>query len=685
MTRHMAVLLLFFALAVVWLRPLPWQMGDHVTSPGDPLTTAWRLVWPAQWLLHRDAPFWDTNILYPTSHVLARDELTLGESLVGGPIYAITNNALLAYNLTLLLTLALCGFTMYCLAWHFLRNRTASIIAGMVFTLAPYHLAQLDHAGLLAVQWLPLEVLFLDRALRYRRWRDASLLCLTAFLQAIAAGYYAYWSAIVLLLFTGYVFLSRRYRFSVRMAAPVVVGLGVAFVALIPIVLPFARIAAREAFARPLHEVAYWSARPQTWLAATPNNLLYGPLVRAHAWTWSTEPYLFPGTIALLLAIIAILAGWRQRIRPLALALTVCGFILTLGPALHLTRHDTGLLPLPYALLYRFVPGGDALRAPIRAAPVAMLGLALLAAIGWKEIAIRIRTHIPHRRVAAIIGTVVCAALCAEYATAPLHTVYVPQIDARTTSLVDWLQGEPASIVAVLPELRAPVVMALATMNHHRFINGDTEILPPATRALFGALTDFPSPGSVAALEAIGVNLIVLDRSAYDAVALENVRERVHASAPEIALAASLPDVLVFRVAPGGGHFGPLHAAIPPSASVFLSGVGVNDSTYLERALVSQLLHDRRVCGDLKTGWTSEPASPQPGEHFDYGIFGVSEEVPSMYDRSAPVWSDGVLAAYRAYSWEASTPAIRTASPSPRGTTAPMTVASGIIARIAST
>ncbi|MBF6592444.1 MAG: YfhO family protein, partial [Ktedonobacterales bacterium] len=336
----MAAMLLFCALAVVWLRPLPWQMGDHVTGPGDPLTTAWRLVWPAQWLLHRGAPLWDTNVLYPAKNVLARDELTLGESLIAGPLYAITHNALLAYNCTLLITLALCGFTMYCLAWDFLRSHTASVIAGMIFTLAPYHLAQLDHAGLLAVQWLPLEILFLDRTLRHGRWRDASLLGLTAFLQAISAGYYAYWSAIILLLFTGYVLLSRRYHLAVRTVGRVGAGLVVALVMLVPIVLPFVHVATREAFARPLHEVEYWSARPQTWLAATPNNLLYGPIVRAHAWTWSTELYLFPGVIALLLAVTGIVAGQRHRIRWLALALTVCGFVLTLGPTLHLTRRD---------------------------------------------------------------------------------------------------------------------------------------------------------------------------------------------------------------------------------------------------------------------------------------------------------------------------------------------------------
>ena len=136
-----------------------------------------------------------------------------------------------------------------------------------------------------------------------------------------------------------------------------------------------------------MREVEYWSARPQTWLTATPNNLLYGGLVRTHAWTWSSEMYLFPGALAVVLAVVAIVIGNRGRLRWFALALIGLGGILTLGPFLHLSRRDVGHAPLPYLLLYRLVPGGDALRAPVRAAPIAMLGVALLAGIGWKRIA----------------------------------------------------------------------------------------------------------------------------------------------------------------------------------------------------------------------------------------------------------------------------------------------------------
>jgi hypothetical protein len=647
---HLAVFGLFVMLAVIWLRPLPWQMADHVTGPGDPLTTAWRLVWPAQSLMQRDAPFWQTNVLYPASNVFARDELTLGDSLIAGPIYAGTQNALVAYNLTLLLTLALSGFTMYWLAWHLLRHRAAGIIAGIIFALAPYHLAQLDHAGLLAVQWLPLIVLFLDRTLHTRRWRDAALLALLIDLQALSAGYYAYWSAAIILTYLGYVCLSQR-RLLTRDALGRIGGaLAVAFLALVPIILPFRAVATAEIWARPIREVEYWSARPQTWLAATPNNLLYGGLVRAHAWTWSTEMYLFPGALAIALVVVAVVTSKRGRLRWYAVALACTGFVLTLGPFLHLARRDGGRIPLPYLLLYRVVPGGDALRAPVRAAPIAMLGLALLAGIGWKRLAALMRKRQMHRWAPSLAATALCIAMCGEYATAPVQTVRVPQLRGGASSLADWLRVQPPSVVALLPDLRAPVAMALATTSHHRFINGDAEIMPPATRALFAALDHFPSTAGVNALEALGVDLLVFDRSGTSAADWGRITARIAAFSDDLTPAAMLSNAAVYRVAAPQTRFGGLLNALQPSSLVCIGGVPPDDPTYANRAVLSHLLRDRRVRGTLTTGWTSEPTPLRAGEHCQYGIFALTETVPPGYDPARTLWSDGTLALFRARS-----------------------------------
>ncbi len=653
---HLAVFALFVLLATMWLRPLPWQMADHATGPGDPLTTAWRLVWPAQWLMHRDVPFWQTNVLYPASNVLARDELTLGDSLIAGPLYALTRNALVAYNLSLLLTLALSGFTMYCLVWHFLRHRTAGIIAGIIFTLAPYHLAQLDHAGLLAVQWLPLIVLCLDRTLRTRQWRDAAPLAIAVDLQGLSAGYYAYWSAAIILLYLGYIGLTRRRLLSWDALLRIGASLAVAFAALLPFILPFRTVAMAETFARPIAEVEYWSARPQTWLAATPHNVIYGGLVRAHAWTWSTEMYLFPGALAIALAVVAVVAGRPAHLRRYAFGLASVGFVLTLGPYLHLARHDARRFPLPALLLYRFVPGGDALRAPVRAAPIAMLGVALLAAIGWKRLAALVRRRMAHRRASSLLAIVVCVALCGEYAVTPLHTDRVPQLGNGPSSLVAWLREQPPSVVAVLPDLRAPVTMAVATTNRHRFINGDAEIMPPATRALFGLLDQFPSRESVSALEAIGVELLVLDRSLSAPVDWDRTVERIGAFTADLTPAATLPDARIYRVASPRTRFGPLLDALTPSSSVCIGGVPGDAPTYARRAVLAHLLRDREVRGNLKTGWTSEPMPLREGERCDYGIFALNETVPTEFDTTGPIWSDETLALFRARTNEGDAP-----------------------------
>lgn len=647
LTAHVAVLALFLALAGIWLRPLPWRMTDHVTGPGDPLTTAWRLVWPAQWLTERSAPFWETNVLYPASGVFARDELTLGQSVIAVPIYAATRNALVAYNMTLLVTLALSGFAMYCLAWHFLRNRAAGIVAGIIFALAPYHLAQLDHAGLLAVQWLPLVILFLDRTLHTRRWRDAALLGAVVLLQPLAAGYYAYWSAFAIVVLLGYVGVARRRLVRRRALAQVGATLAIAFLILLPIAAPFKRAADTEGFARPMREVEYWSARPQTWLAATPHNRLYGGLVRAHAWTWSTEMYLFPGALAIGLGIVSFIGAARGRVRWFALVLACAGFVLSLGPYLHLARRDAGRFPLPYLLLYRLIPGGDALRAPVRAAPVAMLGIALLAAIGWKRIEAWLRGRHCRRWAPSVLATLACLILCAEYAIAPLHTVRVPQLRGNDGSLVEWLRAQPPSIVAVLPDPRAPVTMALATTNRHRFINGDAEIMPPASRALFDVLRAFPTQESVTALEALGVDLPVLDHAAMTAAELERIAERIAAFPADLTPTAALSGATVYRVAAPRAHFGPLLDAIPASSSVCIGGVPPDDRTYLDRAMIAHLLRDRRVRGDLKTGWTSEPAPPHAGERCNYALLASSGPIPDHDDARSPLWSDGTLALYR--------------------------------------
>jgi len=647
--QHVAVFAFFSLLAFWWLRPLSWHLADHVTSTGDPLITAWRLVWPVQWLTQHPAPFWDSNVLYPSASAYARDELTLGQTLFAGPVYLLTHNALLAHNLTLLVTLALSGFTTYWLIWQLLHSRIAGVLAGIIVAFAPYHLAQVDHAGLFAVQWLPLVLLFLHRTLRFRRWRDACWLALFAFLQAIAAGYYAYLTAFLVLAYLGSVALAERRALTRPGVVRVGVALVVALALLLPIAFPFWRLAASEGFVRSRPAVEFWSAKPRMWLAATPNNVLYGAFARRYALTWPNEVFLFPGVLALALAGIA-LVGRRRHFRTAALVIVLTGFVLSLGPVLDLTRIGGGRLPLPYDLLYRFMPGVDALRAPLRITPLAMLGLALLAAIGWRRIAIGMRRrHLPHA-VTSAVALILVAGLLAEYATGPVSAIAVPQLDPAFTPLTTWLAAQPPSVVALLPNPQAAVAMTLATTNRHRFVNGVAEVRSPVRRALFRRLGTFPDPASVATLELLGVQLVVLDRTGYRETAWAALPERIAALPHDLTLAADLPNARVYRVTPARERFASLLAAIPTGAHVYVSGSVADNDALLERALLTHFLvgEGRELRSRLATGWISDPQPAPDGMHADFGLFASNERPPATYDRGHPVWADATAVVYRA-------------------------------------
>ncbi len=592
-------------------------------------------------------PFWDSNVLYPARDAFARDELLLGQSLIAGPVHLLTGNPLLAHNVTILATLVLSGFAMYYLAWYLFHTFTGSLIAGIVYALAPYHLAQRDHAGLLAIQWLPLVLLFLHRTLRYRRPVDAVCFGLAVFLHAISAGYYAYWTVLVIAFFLGYVWLAERRWFTARGLALAGGALAVALAALVPILLPFARVARDAGFARTRQEVEYWSARPQSWLAATPDNLLYGPLVRDHAWTWSRELYLFPGIVALGLALFGLIA-WRGRLRWFAIALAIAGFVLSLGPTLHLGRQGDGVMPLPYDVLYRFASGGDGLGAPLRVAPVAMLGLGLLAAAGWEHLTLVLLLRHASRWATRCAAVALTGLLLAEYATQSLPTQAVPQLDRTPGSVAEWLAQEPPHIVAVLPDLRAPVTMVLATTSRHRFINGDAEILPPATAALFERLRAFPAPESIAALQALDVDTVVLLRDGYSAGAWDAVNAQLRAPLTPLQLRATLTNGAAFRIEADQGRYASLRNAIPASASIFISDTTPDTQALLNLALISHALRDRHVYGALRTGWTSEPKPPPACPRYNYGVFAQSEPVPSERYDPTSLWTDGVVNLYRA-------------------------------------
>ena len=138
---------------------------------GDPLFAAAILKWNATHVPLTDA-WWQFPIFYPTRDTLAFSEHFLGLSLVASPVYWITGDTLVTYNLVTLLTFPLCALAMYALVHRLTKSVAGAFVAGLAFGFAPYRIAQLSHVQMLAAFWAPLALVGLHAYLDTgrRRW-----------------------------------------------------------------------------------------------------------------------------------------------------------------------------------------------------------------------------------------------------------------------------------------------------------------------------------------------------------------------------------------------------------------------------------------------------------------------------------------------------------------------------------
>src|SRR5687767_640498 len=113
---------------------MTWPVGAQLGSSfpgdyGDPVFVAWVIGWvDGQLSTGSLSGFWNANIFFPEATTLAFSEHFIGQSLLVLPIYAVTRNPILSYNVAFLLSFVLTGLGTFLL----LRAMTGSYSAGGV-------------------------------------------------------------------------------------------------------------------------------------------------------------------------------------------------------------------------------------------------------------------------------------------------------------------------------------------------------------------------------------------------------------------------------------------------------------------------------------------------------------------------------------------------------------------------
>lgn len=249
--------LVYVAVTAAMGRQVLASLGTMVASdPFDPMLNASILAWNALTVPWSSA-WYEFPIFYPSADALTFSEHELGLSVIATPLYWITGNGLVSYNLTLLLTYPLCAIGMCALVWRLTRNGPAAFLAGLAFGFAPYRAAQLPHLQVLAVFWAPLALLGLHGYVDTGRRRWLALFAVCWLLQGAANGYFlVYFSVVVGLWVLWFAIAQGRWRATLMIAGAV----AAAALPLLPIVYRYRTAHARYGFIRGIDEVNRFGA-----------------------------------------------------------------------------------------------------------------------------------------------------------------------------------------------------------------------------------------------------------------------------------------------------------------------------------------------------------------------------------------------------------------------------------------
>lgn len=546
------ILYLFVTVVLLW--PLVAHLRSGVAdTEGDPLLNAWTLRWVQHTVLSHPARLYDGNIFGPNPRTIAFSELLLPQAIMAWPVWLLSHDSLLAYNLSLLVTYPLCAVFMYALSRALNANRAAAFLAGLLFAFAPFRIDNNAHLQVLSMQWMPLAVLAMIRLIqRPTKWRALAVM-MTMALVALSSIYYAVMFATALVAFLIMEAIRQRRAFTTRAGGLLLIALAAAAVVVVLIDLPYLTMRNEQGITRTLDESYENAARGASYLTTSPGSVVWHHLLPVATIGPSTigSSALFPGA---LLSLFAFLGLWRIR-RPWMLGVFALGFIsfiLSFGP----TWGAKGAgWPLPYRLLYQHLVVYQGLRGPDRFGALVLLALGVFTAIGatavWEGIAVkwsRLRAY-----------ALICAVLASGVALVDVATHLRPIVpvdrSADTLAPYRWLasQGDPG-IIAEFPVKRYEQRTAFYSTYHwQKVLWGHSGFIPAATyqvRGRFLGRDDLPGFANLDALADFGVHTLVIHRSAYTAAVLADIENQLQKSPQQVLFATHVGDSDLYTLRP---------------------------------------------------------------------------------------------------------------------------------------
>jgi hypothetical protein len=547
----------YLAACRVMLAPIcNFDQLASATYGGDVRLIVWTLAWDNHAVLAGARSLFDANIFYPAAETLAYSEHLFGISLFTLPVYAVTRNPVLAYNLVWILSYLLSAAAAHYLTWRYTRDHFAAAVAGLLYAFCFFRMHHgHGHLHLLWGFWIPLSLIAMERWLTTLSWKALGGFVALVTAQALASWYQAVMIFVADGLFMLWVVAIeplidrqpwRSRAFLRRLAGHSMVG-GIAALA---IVWPFARHYHVLTSGGPA-EAAAGAADIGAYLMPPENTFLGGWLtaqgIDGPRWIWG-EQTLFVGYLTLALAICGLVAVLRgrdsstRRLRFLIL-LGAVALALSLGPtASEATAGAWGWSP--FGLLAR-IPGVSLFRVPARFAALLTLSLAVLAGAGCAAL------HLRFGRAARWGTMAAMPVLLAEF-----YVVDFPggaPVPYPVPAVYRMIATLPPGPVVSLPDFAGTPLwfqeadyQYFSTAHWHPIANGYSRAEPPGFADRMRGMSSFPEPAAISAMREAGIRFVVVHAAKHPADGVAAM-EKSRASG-EFRLLARFEDDYLFEI-----------------------------------------------------------------------------------------------------------------------------------------
>jgi hypothetical protein len=456
----------------------------------------WTLSWEAHILPRHPPQLFNGPIFHPERNTIAYSEHMFVQSVMGAPLFWMGVSPVLVHNLLTLAGFALSGWAMCLLMARWTQSYWAGLLSGLIYAFNAHTLTRFAHLQALHVEFYPLLLYAADRLI-VERTRAMAILTGVAFVvQALCSNYYLVFSAFTLLAVA--VIRAPEWWPHRPMRVHWLWVWGIAAAGVMPFLWPYYEVHREHGLERSIGEVASYSAGWRDYLVTGG---------RLHYDWWSQQYFegrtaLFPGVTALALAITGAWTGRRDPRVRMMLACGAVGVLMSFGPALP-----------GYELLHNYVPLIAGLRNAARWGWLLLAAVAILAALGAKELGARGAKGAK----GAVLVIAAMVLVTVEAWRAPVGFTRfegLPRIYDRIAAEGDVVLAEFPLYSGDRVSENGPYVLA-NTRYLRPLVNGYSGFQPPTFEQRARVLTRFPDASAIDGLRALGVTHVTVHLDAF--------------------------------------------------------------------------------------------------------------------------------------------------------------------------